>query len=140
MIIRGLHICSVIATLGACGNVEPGDPYVTTAPVTVSSVGTADTGADASSDTGSSGTSGSVADTTGADTTADTTAESGDCPSGTEACPCDDGDTCDPGLTCLSNICVDAGPVCPTGTAGCPCTVGGTCDPGLSCVSMTCVE
>ena len=37
----------------------------------------------------------------------------GTCPVGSEACPCTMGGACDPGLECLSNICVD-----PTPTGG----------------------
>lgn len=121
----------MLVLAAACGDVEPGDPYVTTAPMTATSGGTGSSTAEAStSTTGSETTTSTAADSTGSD--------SGGCSPGTEGCPCSD-DVCDPGLTCLSEICVDAGPVCPIGTVGCPCTQGGTCDPGLACVSMTCV-
>lgn len=33
----------------------------------------------------------------------------GDCPVGSERCPCTGGGACDPGLECLSDVCVDAG-------------------------------
>jgi hypothetical protein len=32
-----------------------------------------------------------------------------DCPIGSEGCPCTGGGACDPGLTCLSEVCVNAG-------------------------------
>ena len=31
------------------------------------------------------------------------------CPAGTESCPCSPGGECEPGLSCLSNVCVDPG-------------------------------
>ena len=46
---------------------------------------------------------------------------------------------CDPALACLSNVCVDPGPLCPVGTQNCPCTTELSCDAGLECVSNHCV-
>src|SRR5688500_18467497 len=36
-----------------------------------------------------------------------------DCVLGEERCDCRADGSCDPGLSCLSNLCVDAGPLCP---------------------------
>ena len=49
------------------------------------------------------------------------TSDSGTCTVGSEGCPCTTGGGCDPGLTCLSDLCVDAGKP----TTGDP-TAGGT--------------
>jgi hypothetical protein len=59
------------------------------------------------------------------------------CPVGSESCPCTPGGSCDPGLTCLSNLCVNTG----TGNGG---SAGGDvgCEPCLrpafGSVSSTC--
>lgn len=137
-----------LVCVGACGDVEPGDPYATTASMTMTTTA-GGTGSATGEDTGGSEATGSAsltdattatvttgADTSGADTTADDT---GGCTPGAEGCPCAAGGACDPGLACLSEVCVDPGPICPIGTVGCPCTQGGTCDPDLTCVSMVCV-
>jgi hypothetical protein len=42
----------------------------------------------------------------GSDSEADGVESSAACPVGSESCPCTDGGGCDPGLTCLSNVCV----------------------------------
>src|SRR5262249_47933192 len=108
-----------------CGTVEPTDPYgpPNTSPTGVPSDGST------SSDTGSS-TSGS--DATAADTTSG-------CAVGTEGCPCTQGGSCDPALACLSNVCVDPGPLCPAGSQNCPCTRAMTCEAGLVCDANHCV-
>lgn len=150
-------VAAIVATIVSCGDVEPDDPYATSVPSTMTTAagtsddagGTAATDSATDSSASSAGTVGTpttTADNTGADVTgADTTAagegsggESG-CQPGAEGCPCTDMDTCDPGLACLSTVCVDPGPVCPIGTPGCPCTQGGACDPDLTCVSNVCV-
>lgn len=46
---------------------------------------------------------------------AGTANDDGECAVGSEGCPCTDGGACDPGLSCLSNLCVN--PV-PTGSGG----------------------
>lgn len=48
----------------------------------------------------------------------------GDCTVGFEGCACADGGSCEPGLTCLSELCVDTG-----GTGGSCTTGGGGCTP-----------
>lgn len=62
------------------------------------------------------------------------------CEVGQEGCPCTASGSCDPGLQCLSQFCVDVGDMCPIGAEGCPCTQGGACDPGLVCASQVCVD
>jgi len=105
--------------LGACGDeIEPIEPATTT---TTSPATQGDpSGAD---ETGSGGSS-----------------TTGPCEEGSESCPCTPGGACDPGLECLSNLCVDLGGTCPVGSEGCPCTPGGGCDPGLACAEMVCGE
>lgn len=77
------------------------------------------------------------------------------CPVGAEACPCTPGGSCDPGLICLSQVCVaepatggtsggatlasSTSSECPVGAGQCPCTPGGSCDAGLVCENDTCV-
>ncbi|MEM9461875.1 MAG: hypothetical protein AAGF11_47390 [Myxococcota bacterium] len=76
---------------------------------------------------------------TGADGTASGSSE-GPCVAGQEGCPCTPGGACDPGLMCLSDLCVDVSGGCPVGSEGCPCTMGGGCDPGLECIDMACTD
>lgn len=83
-------------------------------------------------------TAGMTTAPTGADETASGSDEP--CVDGREGCPCTVGGACDPGLMCLSNVCVDVGGGCPVGSEGCPCTMGGGCDPELQCIDMVCVD
>ena len=76
---------------------------------------------------------------TGADGTASSSSD-GPCIDGREGCPCTPGGACDPGLMCLSDLCVDVSGECPVGSEGCPCTMGGGCDPGLECIDMACAD
>lgn len=121
---------AVLMTI-ACGGVEPDGPH---GPITghAGSEGPGGphhmTAAGADSASSSSG-----GETTAADETAG-------CQPGHEGCACLMGNGCTEGLTCLSNICVDAGPVCTPGSEGCPCTDGGTCNPMLVCLSDLCVD
>ncbi|MCA9712707.1 MAG: hypothetical protein KDK70_43160 [Myxococcales bacterium] len=108
-----LHLCS-IATL-ALGLLACGDDVDPIEPATTS-----------------------VGATTAPTTAADST--TGPCVDGQEGCPCTPGGACDPGLQCLSDLCVDVGGTCPVGSAGCPCTMGGGCDPGLACTDGVCVD
>ena len=57
----------------------------------------------------------------------------GSCTVGAETCECTQGGACDPGLECLSGLCVD-----PNG--GGTTSPEGTCDPGLECLSGICVD
>lgn len=65
------------------------------------------------------------------------------CVAGERSCPCEAGDTCNPGLVCDRGFCVDeverpdAG-VCSPGAEGCACNPGNTCDDGLACVDAVC--
>jgi hypothetical protein len=44
--------------------------------------------------------------------------ETGSCPVGSEKCPCTQGGSCDPGLECLSDTCVNPNPTTGSGGAG----------------------
>ncbi|MCO4748289.1 MAG: hypothetical protein KC912_26075 [Proteobacteria bacterium] len=55
-----------------------------------------------------------------------------------EGCACTGGGSCNDGLTCDGDICVEV--PCPVGSEGCECTSGGVCDGTLECESDTCVE
>lgn len=59
---------------------------------------------------------------------------------GSEGGNCYPNETCDPGLTCASNICVvlKAGPA--EGAEGGACYANKTCDKGLTCASNFCVK
>lgn len=131
----------------ACGDVDPVEPLAPrplgttgqgsdagmTSSITIAStVAVDDSGS--SSDGGSGDT---MQTTTGLD---GTTGTPGPCEVGSEGCACTATGACDPGLACLSMICVDPGHHCPVGSEGCPCTVGGVCDPGLECLSNVCVD
>ncbi|MCB9713885.1 MAG: hypothetical protein H6712_08530 [Myxococcales bacterium] len=123
--------------VGACLEVEP-IPDDTGAPHTTWATGTG-TGASDTGDTDTEGTGGTASSTAGMDGTG-SDGTTGPCVPGAEGCSCTPGGGCDPGLTCLSELCVDVGGGCPVGSEGCPCTPGGGCDPGLACQSMVCVD
>jgi hypothetical protein len=138
---RGRHTLALAVALGwACGTVEPVFPLQPTA-------GTgSDSDACTPQESDASASSGGAADTTGstggdapeprpdADDGCEST--SGECVPGAEGCPCTKGDACNPGLMCISEVCVQD--ECPIGTDGCPCTQGGGCDPDLTCVDDVC--
>jgi hypothetical protein len=144
--VRRAHVLAVAVASFACNQVEP-DPYstytgypypVTAAGDTTDDGATAGTGSATGSTTADTdGSTSSVgADTSGDDATAGT---SGMCTVGAEGCPCTGGGGCDPGLACLSTVCVDPGALCPVGTQGCPCTVEMSCEAMLVCIANECV-
>ena len=100
--------------------------------VTLTNVSTVDASSGSDESTGMFGETSMGAD--------DTTGAPGPCPVGSEGCSCTAAGACNPGLSCLSMICVDTGQSCPVGHEGCPCTLNGTCDPGLQCLSNVCVD
>ena len=133
--VRRAGVLAVMWALG-CGDVDPYDPYVTSAPTSAQTSVVTD--ATASTDTGSSsGDTGSTG--TSADGTGVADESTGACPIGTEGCPCTPGGACDPALACLSNVCVDPGALCPVGSQGCPCTRELACDPPLVCDANECI-
>jgi hypothetical protein len=130
----------VALSLFACGDVDPVEPLAPRPHDTTGSSAPLTSGvtlATVSATEGPSGSGETMEMSTGMD---DTTGAPGPCELGSEGCPCTAAGACDPGLTCLSMICVDAGPHCPVGREGCPCTMNGTCDPGLECLSNVCVN
>lgn len=61
------------------------------------------------------------------------------CPLGSLGCACTVGGSCDPGLECRGDACMEpVEPECLLGVLGCPCTGGGACDPGLVCDGGVC--
>ena len=111
-----------VAGLLACGGIDPQGPSTTY--TTLSS----DT--DEACDPSTTGAGDESAGDTGPCSTTDM------CTPGIEGCPCTRGGACDPGLSCISEVCVDAS--CAVGSLGCPCTQGGGCDPELACVDDVC--
>lgn len=74
----------------------------------------------------------------------DDRSSSASCAPGRLGCTCDENDTCEGSLTCLSSLCVDAGDLvnrdhCQAGSLGCDCDED-ECDPGLTCLSQLCVD
>jgi hypothetical protein len=139
----GIFLAAILAA-GACAiePVEPIGPPATTTDGSSSGDGTA-TGGVATSDpmrgADETGT-GTGADTGTGTGTATSGGSGGACSVGEEGCPCTPRGACDPGLSCLSEFCVDVGGGCPIGAEGCPCTQGGACDVGLQCASQICVD
>lgn len=147
LIRRQLARLAVVAALSvgvACGQLEPVEPIVPstdtfTTAGSSSGEGTADqTATETATDTTSTADSGGSAGTAAG--TADGTTGPAPCPTGAEGCACTPMGGCDPGLQCLSEVCVDPGGGCPVGSESCPCTPGGGCDPGLTCLSEVCVD
>ena len=69
------------------------------------------------------------------------------CQVGTETCSCYPNDTCNAGLTCASQLCVNLGTGgsddaggCPVGAETCSCYANDTCNAGLTCASHLCVS
>jgi hypothetical protein len=60
------------------------------------------------------------------------------CTPGAADCPCDEGNSCDPGLFCAGGIC--RVPQCDLGDEGCTCFADGTCRTAPNGRAMECVE
>ena len=136
---RRRHAFVLAAALaGACGNVEPVFPIDTSAATEgTGSEGCTPDPSDASASAESGGSADTSGGTGGSDPAPDHCESStGECVAGAEGCPCTEGDSCDRGLTCISEVCVFI--ECPIGISGCPCTQGGGCDPDLTCIDDVC--